>query len=114
MEVTETKELARATVTLPKELLEEIDRLAKGRLGDRSTIMRQLLAKALRMEKIEEAVKAFQEGRISLGKAVETADLSTWEFLDILAERKIPSYRYPADEARRTIEKALREKGIEI
>ena len=40
--------------------------------------------------KIDEAFKSYNEGKISMGKAAEVANLTIWKFLDLLKERKIP------------------------
>ena len=40
--------------------------------------------------KREVAVHLYAEGRLSVGKARELADMSLWEFRQLLASRKIP------------------------
>ena len=40
--------------------------------------------------KREVAVHLYAEGRLSIGKARELADMSLWEFRQLLASRKIP------------------------
>jgi predicted HTH domain antitoxin len=43
--------------------------------------------------KVEIAVYLYAQGRLSLGKARELADLSLWEFRQLLASRRIaPQY----------------------
>lgn len=86
----------RVSLTLPKKILEEAENLAKERLEDRSTVMRELLAKGLREHKESEAVKRYSEGKLSLGKAAESAGVSMWRFIDLLKEKKVP-LRYDLD-----------------
>ena len=40
--------------------------------------------------KIEVAVYLYSEGRLSVGKAHELADMSLWQFRQLLASRQIP------------------------
>ncbi len=42
--------------------------------------------------KREVAVHLYAEGRLSVGKARELADMSLWEFRQLLASRKIPAH----------------------
>ena len=48
-----TKEMIRTNVLLDREVLTEIDELAKDMAEDRSTVIRQLIRKAISEEKIE-------------------------------------------------------------
>lgn len=91
-------------MTLPKKILEETENLAKERLEDRSTVMRELLAKGLKEHKESEAIKSYSEGKLSLGKAAEYAGISEWRFIDLLKEKKTP-LRYDVDVLRKEIEK---------
>ena len=39
--------------------------------------------------RLEKAIKEYQEGKISIGKAAEIARVSIWEMMDELKERNI-------------------------
>ena len=95
--------LGRISLTVPKELLEKSDKIAQEKLEDRSTVMRELLALGLKQYMIKEAINHYIEGKISMEKAAELADVSIWKFLDILKERKIP-IRYDLEDIKREIE----------
>lgn len=82
--------LGRISLTVPKELLEKSDKIAKEKLEDRSTVMRELLALGLKQYILKDAVENYMDGKVSLEKAAELADVSIWKFLDVLGERKIP------------------------
>lgn len=84
-----SKELIRTNVMLNKELLQSIDEFARTIDEDRSTVIRQLIKKAISTEKIDLAVRKFQEG-VSFRKAVEMADLDYWDFQAELDRRGIP------------------------
>jgi predicted HTH domain antitoxin len=82
------KKLIRTNVMLNQEVLQSIDEFAKIMEEDRSTAIRQLLKKAVSGEKIELAVKRFQEG-VPFRKAAEIADLDYWDFQTELDKRGI-------------------------
>ena len=73
---------------LDKELLQSIDEFAKTRDEDRSTAIRQLIKKAVSGEKVELAVKKFQDG-VPFRKAAEMAGLDYWDFQTELDKRGI-------------------------
>ena len=47
--------------------------------------------------KVEMAVHLYAQGRLSVGKARELADMSLWQFLQLLASRRIPPHYDEAD-----------------
>src|SRR4030042_2736325 len=82
------KELIRTNVMLDKEVLKSIDEFAKAMAEDRSTVIRQLIKKAILEEKIEIGVKRFQAGG-PFRKAAEIAGLDYWDFQAELDKRGI-------------------------
>jgi len=82
------KKLIRTNVMLDKEVLQSIDEFAKIMEEDRSTAIRQLIKKAVSGEKIELAVKRFQEG-VPFRKAAEITGLDYWDFQAELDRRGI-------------------------
>ncbi len=95
--------LGRISLTVPNEILEKSDKIAKEKLEDRSTVMRELLALGLKQYMTKDALEQYTEGKVSMEKAAEFADVSIWKFLDILKERKIP-IRYDLEDIKREIE----------
>jgi len=95
--------VGRISLTIPKELLEKSDKIAKEKLEDRSTVMRELLNLGLKQYMIKDALNQYIEGKISMEKAAELADVSIWKFLDILKERKVP-IRYDLEDIKKEIE----------
>jgi len=73
---------------LDKELLQSIDEFAKTMDEDRSTAIRQLIKKAVSGEKVELAIKKFQDG-VPFRKAAEMAGLDYWDFQTELDKRGI-------------------------
>ena len=82
------KKLIRTNVMLDQEVLQSIDEFAKIMEEDRSTAIRQLIKKAVSGEKIELAIKRFQEG-VPFRKAAEIAGLDYWDFQTELDKRGI-------------------------
>lgn len=98
--------LDRISLTIPKKLLEESERIAKEKLEDRSTVMRELLALGLKQYMIQKAIQQYSEGKVSMEKAAELADVSIWKFLETMKERKIP-IRYDLEDIKREIEEII-------
>ena len=99
--------LDRISVTIPKELLEKSEKIAKEKLEDRSTVIRELLALGLSQNMMQEALKQYCEGKVSMEKAAELADVSIWKFLDAMKERKIP-IRYDLEDIKKEIEDIIK------
>jgi len=91
------------TARLPPEILREVERLAEKEKVDRSELIRRLLDSALRQKKIEEALKNYREGRVTLWKAAEIADMSLREMMDLVKAEKIP-VPYTLEDLRRDAE----------
>lgn len=72
-----------------RRLLKDIDFIAKVEMSDRGSVIRKLLREAIKKWRIDYAIKLYQEGKVSLWRAAEIARLSLWEFIDILAEKKV-------------------------
>jgi predicted HTH domain antitoxin len=83
------KELIRTNVMLDKEILDTIDEFAKTMAEDRSTVIRQLIKKAISEERIEIAIKKFRTG-VPFRKAAEIANLDYWDFQAELDKREVP------------------------
>ncbi len=92
---------------LNKSLLKEVDEIARMRLEDRSTAIRQLVMKTVKKEKIELAAERFQEGNITLREAASMAGLDYWDFQSELDKRGIPIMQ-DVSLARRRIERITR------
>ena len=79
----------RVSLTVPKKILDEAEKLAKERLEDRSTLMRELLAIGIKQYRENEAVGQYADGKLSLGKAAEHAGVSLWRFMRLLREKNV-------------------------
>ena len=75
------------TVRLPSEDLKLVEQLAKWGKKDKSTAIRELVEYG----KIYLAIKLYKEGKISIGRASEIANLSISETMDLFAGLGIES-----------------------
>ena len=95
--------LESVTARLPREMLEEIEATAEREKVDRSELIRRLLDAALRQRRIDEAVKDYRDGKVTLWRASMMAGLSLRELMEIVKERKVP-VPYTLDELDRDLE----------
>jgi len=77
------------TTRVDERLAKLIDEVAKEERMDRSTVMRRLLAKAVRDWLIERSLKDYEEGKITLWQAAKRCGLSLWEMIDEIERRGI-------------------------
>lgn len=77
------------TIRLSIELDKELERLARLKDTDKSKLIRDLIILGIKEKKIQEALYMYSKGKISMAKAARLADLSLWEMMEIIAERKI-------------------------
>ena len=97
------KELTTVSARIQKSQAEEIERLASKKGTDKSAIIRELLATAIKTKKIEEALDQVQAKKITVWKAAEIADVTYREMLELLKTHNIP-YPLSEEELRREIE----------
>ncbi len=85
------------SVRLPKEMIEEIERLSKDEGIDKGTLIRRLIMESLKEYKIKKALELYREGKVSLWKAAEMAGITYREALEELRRRNIP-FRYDLED----------------
>lgn len=86
-----------ASVRLPQEIVEEIEKLSKQEGIDKGTLIRRLIVESLKEYKIKRALEQYREGRISLWKAAEIAGITYREALEELRKRNI-SFKYSSED----------------
>jgi len=77
------------TTRVEEGLAKLIDRIAKKEGMDRSTVLRRFLLKAAKEWLIEESLKDYEEGKITLWQAAKRCDLSLWEMIEEVKKRLI-------------------------
>ena len=79
----------RISVILPENLRKDLDVLLKEKKVDQSTLIRQLLYKSVKEEKLKHALDLYRKGKVSFGKAAEIAGVNIWEFIDLAHKENI-------------------------
>lgn len=102
--------LEAVTTRLPHSMLKEVERLAEREKVDRSELIRRLLDFALEQRRIEEALEAYREGRVTLWRAAEMAGVSLREMMELAGVKRI-SVPYTLDDLKRDVEYVRRKTG---
>ena len=76
---------------IPQEDAAIIDEVALEERTDRTTALKKILLLGAKRYKLERAVRCYQKGAASIGRAAEIAGMSIWEMQDELASRGIPN-----------------------
>jgi len=100
------------TARFPREMLMEVDKLAEREKVDRSELIRRLLHFALQQKKIEYALEAYREGKVTLWKAAEMAGVSLREMMELARVKRI-AVPYTLDDLRRDVEYVRQKTGGE-
>lgn len=74
---------------VPAEVVEDIEYVAQEEKTDKSKVVRELLAEAVKRKLVELALKKYSERKISLGRAAKLARMPLADFMKIAAERRI-------------------------
>ena len=93
--------MIKISISMPEELLNVVDLIAKKRYEDRSTAVRQLLSEAMK----EEILGMCSRGKLTQREAANNLRMSIWELHDLAGEYGIPLSDYPVDEARKRVER---------
>ena len=78
------------TTRLTGSIEKDLDIVAKAEYLDKSTVVRRLLIKSLSEWKKEHSINLYKEGKFSGEQAAKFAEISLWEFFDLLKEKKVP------------------------
>jgi len=76
---------------LPESLVADLRKIEQVERIDRSAALRKLLYRAVKDWKIEHYAQEYGQGRITLTKAAEEVEVSVWEMMDYLRQKKIPA-----------------------
>jgi len=74
---------------ISKKLARDLETYMREESLEKSASIRKLLSEALKNWKKERALKMLKEGRVSFVKAAEIAEMSVWEFADLIRKEDI-------------------------
>lgn len=77
------------SLRLPIELDRDIEKFSEIRDVDKSKIVRDFLAKAIKDAKVDYALQLYAQGKVSLWKAARLAGCSLWQMIEHAKEKKI-------------------------
>lgn len=80
----------RVNITVCKPLLDDVDEMARMKLEDRSTTIRQLLYMAIQEERIRMAIDLYKNQRTTLRGAAKISNMDYWEFQNEMSKRGVP------------------------
>jgi predicted HTH domain antitoxin len=83
-------------IRLERDLLVQLDDLAREEDLDRAELARRLIRQGLARERVELALRKYRRGDVSAGRAAEIAGVSLYEMLDRIHEEGIPYELDPA------------------
>jgi len=93
----------------PRTSAEELKKIAEEEQVDKSTVIARALQRYIKEWKLEKALTLYREGKVTLWKAAKIADISLWEIMDIVRQKKIPM-QYAFEDFKEDFEAALKEK----
>ena len=85
------------TTRLPDEFVFSLGKIAEAENLDTSTVIRKLLADAIKTWKKDYAVEQYKKGEFSFGQAAKFSEVGVWEFPNLLKEKKV-SLNYDKEE----------------
>ncbi|MEM2896226.1 MAG: UPF0175 family protein [Candidatus Bathyarchaeia archaeon] len=74
---------------LPKEKVRIVEEIAKEEKVDKSTILERALEHYTREWKLRKAVELYRDRLVTLPRAAEIAEISVWEMIDVLSQKKV-------------------------
>ena len=89
-------------IRLAPDLAAALDRMADVEALDRAAAARRLLELSLRRWQVDRALREYQAGATSIGRAAEEAGLTQWELLDELRRAQV-AHPLSADDVRRRL-----------
>src|ERR1035437_1035772 len=91
---------------LPVELVQDLEMIERVEQTDRSTALRKLLHKAVGDWKREYYARQYGDGCMTLARAAGDANVSLWEMMNYVRQRKI-AVQYDLDDLRKDMATAL-------
>ena len=82
--------MALISTRIPDELKKQLEWYAKKEMIGTAIAIRKIIDIGLKEVRLEYALDLYRKGKVSLGRAGEIAELSLWEMMDIVREKRIP------------------------
>ncbi len=92
---------------IPTALERDLERFMKQERLEKSVAVRKILYLGLREWKQERALRLLEQGKVTVARAAEIADLDIWEFLDVLKKSDKIWVKVSPERMRRDIKAAV-------
>jgi len=92
---------------IPTKLEKDLERFMKQERLEKSVAVRKILYLGLKEWKQERALKLLEQGKVTVARAAEIADLDIWEFLDVLKKSDKIWVKVSPERIRKDIEAAI-------
>lgn len=92
---------------IPTALERDLERFMKQERLEKSVAVRKILYLGLREWKQERALRLLEQGKVTVARAAEIADLDIWEFLDVLRKSDKIWVKVSSERMRRDIKAAV-------
>ncbi|MGM0406296.1 MAG: UPF0175 family protein [Thermoplasmatota archaeon] len=77
------------SLRMPESLKKQVDEMAEEESKDKSTLIRELIKSGLKEKRIENALKKYEKGEVTLWKAATMSQESLRNMMKLLKDRKI-------------------------
>ncbi len=100
------------SVRMKKEMIDELDRIAKLLGVDRATIVRKIIDTGIEQQKVEVAIDLYQKGD-TLERAANISGASLWDLFEELKNRGITS-KFDIDQEKETYLRVFAENNEDL
>lgn len=100
------EELVTISARVRRSQVKELERLANERGVDKSEIIRELLATAIKEQRLREGLNLVRAGKATVWKAAEIAEITYREMLELLRTHNIP-FPLSREEVKREVEEII-------
>lgn len=99
--------MALISTRLPEDMERALKWYAKKERLGTTIALRKILDKGIKEIKIEYALELYRNGRIGIGRVAKLVEISIWEAIDIIREKRIPMH-YTQDDVEKDLEIAMK------
>lgn len=92
---------------IPENIEKELSWYANKEKIGRTIALRKIIDRGLKEIRIEHALDLYRKGKIGMGRTAKIAEVSIWEILDIIREKRIPM-NYTIKDVEKDLEIAMK------
>lgn len=100
------KAIRQLNLRIPETIIQDLDQIAQEEQIDRTTVARKLLAEGIRRWRFDQALRQYEQGQITKGRAAELAGVTIYDILDEVRRRGLAA-QYSLEEVREDLQAIL-------